>query len=334
VKATADELATNALDNDDAVPLSKRSNARKSKAKNGKPRNETGATKSTSPTSERPERATERPVARGIEARSHTENEGARRASVLPWLLAAGVLGGLLWYSQRPEPQAERVQEPAIAANLPEAQPQPKAEPGTAKPSAIRTIDLDAEAEGEVNPDAQQHADGKAAVDNTGGPSAQGASVHAAPGAKENPLQAQIEAPETSESGAAADVDAKANESKVEESGKTKVDAEPQADDATTDKAPGAEAQALPPFDAAAAKQALGTSALQASSCRRGDDPTGTAEVIITFAPSGRVTSANVTGAPYGGTPTGGCIASTLRRAQVPAFSGKHVTVRKLVKVR
>ena len=95
-----------------------------------------------------------------------------------------------------------------------------------------------------------------------------------------------------------------------------------------------APAPALPAFDAAAAKRALGQSALSASSCRKGDDPRGTAEVIVTFAPSGRVTSANVNGAPYGGTATGGCIAETLRGASVPPFAGRHVTVRKLVTVR
>lgn len=91
---------------------------------------------------------------------------------------------------------------------------------------------------------------------------------------------------------------------------------------------------ALPAFDAGAAKRALGTSALVASSCRKGDDPRGTAEVIVTFAPSGRVTSANVNAAPFGGTATGGCIAATLRGAVVPPFGGDHVTVRKLVTIR
>lgn len=91
---------------------------------------------------------------------------------------------------------------------------------------------------------------------------------------------------------------------------------------------------ALPGFDAEAAKRALGASAFTASSCRKGDDPRGSAEVIVTFAPSGRVTSANVNGAPFGGTATGGCIAATLRGASVPPFTGTHVTVRKLVTVR
>ncbi len=57
----------------------------------------------------------------------------------------------------------------------------------------------------------------------------------------------------------------------------------------------------------------------------------GTASVSITFAPSGRVTSANLQGPPFAGTPTGGCIANTLRHAKVPAFSGEYVTVTKTI---
>jgi len=41
------------------------------------------------------------------------------------------------------------------------------------------------------------------------------------------------------------------------------------------------------------------------------------------------VTTANVTGAPFGGTPVGGCVANVFRRAKIPAFSGDAVTVSK-----
>src|SRR5690606_22441640 len=94
-----------------------------------------------------------------------------------------------------------------------------------------------------------------------------------------------------------------------------------EAEVADAERAPSAEKAQLPPFDAQAAKLALGDGASQASSCRRGDDPRGTAEVLITFAPSGRVTSANVHGAPFGGTQTGGCVAAAMRQATVPPFS-------------
>jgi hypothetical protein len=89
-----------------------------------------------------------------------------------------------------------------------------------------------------------------------------------------------------------------------------------------------------PPFDRAAALTALNAAVAQASGCRQPGDPSGTARVVITFAPSGRVTSANLSGPPFAGTRTGGCIASTMRRARVPAFSGSHVTVSKSVVIR
>jgi hypothetical protein len=84
-------------------------------------------------------------------------------------------------------------------------------------------------------------------------------------------------------------------------------------------------------FDRSAAIGALKSAAAQASSCRKDGDPSGTATLTITFAPSGRVTSATIQGPPFAGTPTGGCIASTMRHAQIPAFDGDRVTVTKTV---
>ena len=49
----------------------------------------------------------------------------------------------------------------------------------------------------------------------------------------------------------------------------------------------------------------------------------------VTFAPSGNVTSAQVEGPPFAGTPVGGCIASAFRSAKVPPFSGPPVSVSK-----
>jgi hypothetical protein len=87
------------------------------------------------------------------------------------------------------------------------------------------------------------------------------------------------------------------------------------------------------PFNAEAARTALAGAVAQASSCRKPGDPSGVAAVTITFSPSGRVTSATIAGPPFAGTPTGGCIAATLRRARVPAFEGEMVTVRKTVEI-
>ncbi len=95
-----------------------------------------------------------------------------------------------------------------------------------------------------------------------------------------------------------------------------------------------AEQPALSPFSASAASTALREATALASACRKPGDPTGSAKVVVTFAPSGRVTRAAVTGAPFAGTETGGCIASRFRTARVPGFSGEHVTVSKTVSIR
>lgn len=51
-----------------------------------------------------------------------------------------------------------------------------------------------------------------------------------------------------------------------------------------------------------------------------GNGQTGTASVTVTFASSGRVTTANVA-PPFAGTPAGSCIARAVRAASVPAFT-------------
>jgi hypothetical protein len=82
-------------------------------------------------------------------------------------------------------------------------------------------------------------------------------------------------------------------------------------------------------FNKGAAIAALGSAASAATRCKKPDGPTGTGKAIVTFAPSGRVTSANVAGGSFGGTSVGGCVASVFRSARVPAFSGDAVTVSK-----
>jgi hypothetical protein len=82
-------------------------------------------------------------------------------------------------------------------------------------------------------------------------------------------------------------------------------------------------------FDRDEASASLSAVAGGAVACR-GDAPSGFAKVAVTFAPSGRVTTAVVDG-PFAGTPTGGCIARTFRGARVHPFDGSLVTVRKTV---
>ncbi|MES1184749.1 MAG: zinc-ribbon domain-containing protein [Myxococcales bacterium] len=84
-----------------------------------------------------------------------------------------------------------------------------------------------------------------------------------------------------------------------------------------------------PPFSKASAISALGGASGSAGGCKKAGGPTGVGKVQVTFAPSGRVTSATVMGPPFAGTAVGGCVASAFRRAKVPAFSGNPVTVSK-----
>jgi len=97
-------------------------------------------------------------------------------------------------------------------------------------------------------------------------------------------------------------------------------------------KKPAAEAPPpadAPPFSKASAISALTAAASSAGSCKKPGGPTGPGKATVTFAPSGRVTTATVAGGSYAGTPVGGCVASVFRRAHVPAFSGSAVTVSK-----
>lgn len=87
-------------------------------------------------------------------------------------------------------------------------------------------------------------------------------------------------------------------------------------------------------FDANAARSALAAAAASASSCRQLGDPAGTVKVMVTFAPSGRVTSSVLAGGVFSGTRAGGCIAARMRSAKIPPFSGSPVTVSKSLAIR
>ncbi len=86
-------------------------------------------------------------------------------------------------------------------------------------------------------------------------------------------------------------------------------------------------------FDVAAAKAALSAAAANAGACGQPGGPKGPGKVQLTFAPSGRVTTANVIEGPFGGTAVGGCVSSTFKRARVPAFDGAPQTVTKAFKI-
>jgi predicted Zn finger-like uncharacterized protein len=97
----------------------------------------------------------------------------------------------------------------------------------------------------------------------------------------------------------------------------------------TTKPAAPAGDSTAPPFNKSAAISALSSAAGSAAGCKIPGGPSGSGKAIVTFAPSGRVTTANVVGGKFGGTSVGGCVASRFRGARVPAFSGSAVTVSK-----
>ncbi len=88
-----------------------------------------------------------------------------------------------------------------------------------------------------------------------------------------------------------------------------------------------------PKFNVSAAKSSLSRAAANAAGCKKAGGPTGTGKVHVTFAPSGRATSARVVSGPFGGTSVGGCVASIFRRARVPPFSGGSKTVAKSFRI-
>ncbi|NUO51369.1 MAG: hypothetical protein HOV80_21150, partial [Polyangiaceae bacterium] len=87
------------------------------------------------------------------------------------------------------------------------------------------------------------------------------------------------------------------------------------------------------PFDKSAANAALNAAVAKAAGCKKAGDPSGQAKVQVTFAPSGRVTVANVVGPPFAGTATGGCIALAFKGASIPPFDGDPATVSKTVSI-
>jgi len=82
-------------------------------------------------------------------------------------------------------------------------------------------------------------------------------------------------------------------------------------------------------FDAAVTKAPLAQAANEAQACKQSGGPTGKVTVVVTFDPNGKVSSATITEPPFAGTATGTCIASALKRAAIPPFSGLPGTVSK-----
>lgn len=92
---------------------------------------------------------------------------------------------------------------------------------------------------------------------------------------------------------------------------------------------PGPVSSGVASFNKDAASQALAVAASQTSICKKPDGPTGQGKVQVTFAASGRATTANIVAGPFAGTAVGGCVSGVFKRAKVPPFAGDAVTVSK-----
>jgi hypothetical protein len=89
----------------------------------------------------------------------------------------------------------------------------------------------------------------------------------------------------------------------------------------------------LAPFDTQAARDALNTASSKAADCRQEGGATGKGKVQLTFATTGRVSSASIVEGPFAGTAPGNCALRHFRAAHVPPFSGTPQTVAKSFKI-
>jgi predicted Zn finger-like uncharacterized protein len=210
-------------------------------------------------------------------------------------------------------PARTAMDEPPEAAPVAEAQPGPVAEQLAAPPGAPR----------EAEPVATAVPEATATAAATRKPAGKRAAAELKPGGA---LQDQPEAPSPLSTPAPTAVEPA--------SPPTRTAAQPKpADTPKPPQPPKAPESTDAPFNKGAAAASIGALKGAAQGCKQEGGPQGHASVAITFAPTGRVTTALVSGPPFAGTSAGGCIASTFRRATVPPFAGPPVTVRTSVAI-
>lgn len=138
---------------------------------------------------------------------------------------------------------------------------------------------------------------------------------------------AAVAAPEEAEA-KASDASARAPSS-----ARGKKEARAKAKKAANPAAIGNLADKMAPFDTGAARNALNDAASKAEGCRQGGGPTGKGKVQLTFATTGKVSSASIVDGPLAGTSVGNCALRYFRAARVPGFSGSPQTVSKSFKI-
>jgi hypothetical protein len=82
------------------------------------------------------------------------------------------------------------------------------------------------------------------------------------------------------------------------------------------------------PFDSKSAQAKLRSASDRVRQCRKSKSLPGKADLVVTFAPSGRVTQAEVVGGPFKGTPIGTCIANAVSSVRIAPFSGPDGVVK------
>jgi hypothetical protein len=264
--------------------------------------------------------STKAPVAKtaGVERKS----SGGRGIAILLVMAAFGGAGYVLQHrAVTPEPP---VPEPQAAVNVappePATPPSDNAAPPADTASAAPAESSSAAPETSASPAPQAPATGLAAP-------------ATAPGAATTAPTVTPKTPKPVAEGPAAPSEKPEGPATAKPAGATTAAALTTTAPASTAVVEPRGAAGTEPFDVAAARGALDASAAQASGCRKEGDPSGVAVVTITFSQTGRVTTANISGPPFQATPTGGCIASTMRKTRVPAFAGEMVTVRKTITV-
>jgi hypothetical protein len=84
---------------------------------------------------------------------------------------------------------------------------------------------------------------------------------------------------------------------------------------------------AAPPFDKATMSRALSSAVQKAEQCDLWGRATGSAQLFVTFAPSGSVSEAHLVGEPLASAAVARCILHHVRTSALPPFAGPPITV-------
>jgi hypothetical protein len=206
---------------------------------------------------------------------------------------------------------------------------QPLAEPpGSAAPTPAgseNTADPTAANPGAATPDSAKPEETSAERGEAAKPSAE-------PSHDEPPVVATATAPESSPSAAKnAAVASTKPDSENDRASKDRTTKKPLAR-VEKPSAPLKLAAAVFAFDKTAAKSALNAAAEAAGQCGAGG-AAGKGKIQVTFAPSGKVSDAQLVEGPFAGTTAGKCALRHFKAVKVPGFAGAPVTVAKSFKV-